>query len=561
MVVGRGVHRLCDRFVEEYAAADPVMASLFGIVGHEDRLTDYSPDGHACRLDTARGFLAAMRATTPRDDSERVAKAVFCERVGLEVELHEAGLRSSALNVISSPVQDIRMVFDLMATETAADWAVIGTRLSRVAHTLAGLRSALLASAEHGRTPALRQITRVAEQADDWAGGPGGTGFFSTFVVAAESVADAPRAELRKFARAADRAYGDLATFLRTELAPRAPVADAVGEQTYRLWSRYFTGADIDPREACAWGWSEFSAIRAELLAVADRIAPGASLADTAAALDADPRYQVHGLDAFQAWLQHTSDRALESLRGEHFEIPEEIAALECAIAPPGGTVGAYYLGPSEDLRRPGRMFWSVEHGKEHFATWRERSTVYHEGVPGHHLQIATVVRAGDSLNKYQRMMSFVDGHGEGWALYAERLMQELGNLDDDGDLFGMLSQQLFRAARVIVDIGMHLELPIPAGTGFHEGRRWTPELGLEFLLTQTMLDPAEARDEIDRYLGWPGQAPAYKLGERRWLQAREQARRRAGAAFDLKDFHTRALRMGGMGLDTLSRQLAAGAD
>jgi uncharacterized protein (DUF885 family) len=239
-----------------------------------------------------------------------------------------------------------------------------------------------------------------------------------------------------------------------------------------------------------------------------------------------------------------------------HFDIPDPVMRLECKIAPPGGSVGAYYTGPSEDFSRPGRMWWSVPGDKEVFSTWREVTTIYHEGAPGHHLQIATATYVADQLNAFQRQFAWVSGHGEGWALYAERLMHELGYLNDDGDLLGMLDGSLFRAARVIVDIGMHLELPIPAGSGFHPGERWTPELGLEFMLTRTISDPVHVRDEIDRYLGWPGQAPAYKLGERLWLAAREEARRRAGDDFDLMAFHTSALRMGSMGLDTLREQL-----
>jgi uncharacterized protein (DUF885 family) len=182
---------------------------------------------------------------------------------------------------------------------------------------------------------------------------------------------------------------------------------------------------------------------------------------------------------------------------------------------------------------------------------------VYHEGVPGHHLQIATAVHERERLNRFQRMMCWVSGHGEGWALYAEKLMRELGYLTDDADLLGMLDAHLFRAGRVIIDIGMHLELEIPRGYGFHEGERWTPALGLEFMLTRTISDPAQVTDEIDRYLGWAGQAPAYKLGERLWLAARDDARRRHGDAFDLKRFHQEALALGSMGLDTLREQLA----
>jgi len=332
---------------------------------------------------------------------------------------------------------------------------------------------------------------------------------------------------------------------------------DAVGRDEYALWSRVFLGSAVDLEEAYEWGWHEFAELEREMRQIGQRIKPGGSLAEVAEALDADPRYRVVGQDAFQQWMQQHSDEAVRALQGTHFEIPGELTRLECLIAPPGGSVGAYYTGPSEDFSRPGRMWWSIPADREEFSTWRELSVVYHEGVPGHHLQIGTSVYE-KSLNRFQRLMSTTSGLAEGWALYAELLMRDLGFLEDDGNLLGMLDGQLFRAARVIVDIGMHLELEIPRGTGFHEGERWTPDLGLEFMLTRTITDPAHVRDEIDRYLGWPGQAPAYKIGERLWLAAREDARRRAGAAFDLKEFHTRALRLGGMGLDTLREQLAA---
>jgi uncharacterized protein (DUF885 family) len=550
------VHQICDRFVEDFAAAHPTAATELGIPGYDDQLTDYSPEGHAARAALAKRALAAIGAVEPADAAERAAKAVFTERVGLELEIHDAGLDKAALNVIASPVQELRMVFDMMPTDTADQWATIATRLGKVPAALDGVRTSLLAAAEAGQAPALRQATKVAEQAETWAGLSGGEGFFENLVAGAKDVPDTLRADLDRGARAAQEAYAELAGFLRAELAPRARIKDATGEDAYRLWSRYFIGAALDPREAYEWGWGEFSRLEAEMREVAARIKPGATLAETAAALDEDARYRVQGRKAFEAWMQELSDNALNALRGKHFEIPDELMALECRIAPPGGGAGAYYTGPSEDFSRPGRMWWSLPPGREEFSTWREVSTVYHEGVPGHHLQIATAVYER-SLNRFQRLLAFTSGHGEGWALYAERLMQDLGYLSDDGELFGMLSEQLFRAGRVLVDFGMHLELEIPAGTGFHEGQRWTPELGLKFMLTRTITDPPLVHDEIDRYLGWPGQAPAYKLGERLWLEAREDARRRQGDSFDIKDFHTRALRLGGMGLDTLRRQLA----
>jgi uncharacterized protein (DUF885 family) len=555
--VEQGVHHICDRYVDDIAALDPISATFQGITGQEDRLTDFSPEGHRARAELAARALREMAAAEPATEAERTAKEVFTERVGLELELHDTGLPAASLNTIESPVQTIREVFDLMPTETEEHWAVLARRLAAVPGTLDGYRSALLHSADRGLVSALRQVRRAAQQCDVWAGADGRHSFFATLVAGAEGVPESLRAELDAAAHAAGEAYGELAGFLRERIAPRARAEDAVGEQVYRLWSRVFLGAAVDLDEAYEWGWAEFTRIETEMKAVSDRIKAGAGLAEAAAALDADPRYRLSGRPAFVAWMQELSDRALADLRDVQFEIPDELMRLECRIAPPGGGVGAYYFGPTEDFSRPGRMWWSVPADREEFITWREVSTVYHEGVPGHHLQIATAVHAAASLNRFQRLHAWVPGYGEGWALYAERLMREFGYLDDDGDLLGMLDAHLFRAARVIVDIGMHLKLPIPAGTGFHEGKRWTPELGLEFLGTRTVTDLAHVRDEIDRYLGWPGQAPAYKLGERLWLAARDEVRARHGDAFDLKRFHMAALRMGPMGLGTLRERLA----
>ena len=214
-----------------------------------------------------------------------------------------------------------------------------------------------------------------------------------------------------------------------------------------------------------------------------------------------------------------------------------------------------YYTGPSEDLTRPGRT-WYPTLGKTRFPLWREVSICYHEGVPGHHLQVSQVRYLADRLNRFQRLAGFVSGHGEGWALYAERLMGELGYLDDPAYELGMLSAQAMRAVRVIVDIGMHLELPIPLDERYHPGERWTPGLALPFVIERSCFPADFMASEVDRYLGLPGQAISYKVGERVWLDGREGARARKGAGFDLKSFHRFALNLGGMGLDQLSREL-----
>ncbi|WP_029137900.1 DUF885 domain-containing protein [Nakamurella lactea] len=550
----RSITDISNTLVDQLTALSPTLATYVGRPGSDDRLDDLSPEGLRAQHELVTRTLSALDATEPAGDDDVVAADVLAERLAVERDKAESGWNLANLNVIDSPLQTVRMIFDLMPTDTEDDWATIGRRMLAVPEALAGYRASLAAGAAAGRVSALRQVTKCAEQCDTYSGA-GGTGFFAGLAAGAGRDGELAK-ELAAGATAADAAYGDLAQFLRTELAPMAPAKDAVGRERYVLGSRDFLGATVDLEETYAWGWQEFLDIERELIEVAERIAPGAGPAGAAKQLDADPKYRVQGTDGLQRWMQELSDRAVEELGRSHFDIQGPIRTLACRIAPPGGGVGAYYSGPNDDFSRPGTMWWSVPADRQEFPTWRETTTVYHEGVPGHHLQIATAVASRENLNDFQRLLAGTSGHAEGWALYAERLVRELGYLDDDADLLGMLDAQLFRAARVVVDIGMHLEFVIPAGTGFHEGERWTPELGLEFLLTRTITDPAHSKDEIDRYLGWPGQAPAYKVGERIWLQGREAARQRHGDTFDPRAFHTAALRAGGMGLDPLAALL-----
>ena len=263
--------------------------------------------------------------------------------------------------------------------------------------------------------------------------------------------------------------------------------------------------------------------------------------------LTGDPSRRLAGTEALRTWMQDTSDRAIAALADSHFDIPEPIRTLECRIAPTSG--GIYYTGPSDDFSRPGRMWWSVPPEVTEFSTWKEVSTVYHEGVPGHHLQVGQTAYRRETLNRWRRLLSWVNGHGEGWALYAERLMAELGFLDDPGDYLGMLSSQSFRAVRVVIDIGMHCGFDAPAEVG---GGAWTYDKAFRLLGAYSSKPESRIRYELDRYLGLPGQAACYKLGERAWLELRDQVRAAEGDAFSLKGFHRRALDVGSVGLDVL---------
>jgi uncharacterized protein (DUF885 family) len=544
------VDRIADAYLDASLVLNPGKATRIGAPGFDDKLTDYSPDGVAARLELDRRTIEQLRAAEPADAIDRITVDAMLERLGVAVEISESGAEESDLNVIASPAQDVRAVFDLMPTSTAEQWATIAQRLRAVPAALDGYRTSLLVGVGRDDVSPRRQVEGVIAQCGKFTATEG---FFAGFAARAAGRDDLPAsvvAEVQESARTAAAAYTDLATFLGEQVLPHAPQADGCGREKYGLWSRAFLGATVDFDEAYEWGQEELARITAEMGRVSDQIRSGATVSEAIAILDSDPANILQGTDELQAWMQERADEAVSKLNHAHFEIPEPLQTIECCIAPTTEG-GIYYTAPSDDFSRPGRMWWSVPPDVTEFTTWRELTTVYHEGVPGHHLQVGQAVYNRALLNRWRRLDCWVSGHGEGWALYAERLMEDLGFLSDPGSRLGMLDGQSLRAARVVLDIGVHLGLPAPDEVG---GGEWNYDKAWAFLCAHAAMAEGFLRFELDRYLGWPGQAPSYKLGERLWLQLRDEAKAAAGPDFDLKDFHRAALDAGSVPLDVLRR-------
>jgi len=548
------IDEIADGWVDTAAELSPGLATYIGRFEYNDRLDDLSPEGAERAHEATKAALAALQAAEPVDDVDVVTKADLANDLQLAIDLHEAGAHLRDVNVIASPAQEIRNTFDLMPTDTVDDWSVVSARLKAVPEAIRGYIETLRMGIDQGTVPARRQVTEVVGQIGRYTAD---NGFFATFAgEATPSEGSLPASlarDLTDNANAARVAYDELASFLSAELAPAAAEADAVGRELYALHSRRFLGAVIDLDETYEWGIEELARMVAEQEAIAREIKPGATVEEAVAFLESDDSRKLHGVDALQKWMQATSDRAVEELGKTHFDIPEPIKRLECMIAPTNEG-GIYYTGPTDDFSRPGRMWWSVPEGVTSFDTWRELTTVYHEGVPGHHLQIAQAVYNRAELNSWRRLLAGSSGHAEGWALYAERLMEQLGYLDDPADRLGMLDGQRMRAARVVLDIGVHLKKPRLDGTG-----TWDADYALEFMRRNVNMSDEFIQFEVNRYLGWPGQAPAYKVGQRIWEQIRDDVADREGDSFDIKRFHMRALRLGGVGLDTLRMALARG--
>jgi uncharacterized protein (DUF885 family) len=443
-----------------------------------------------------------------------------------------------------------------MPAASEDDWAVIARRMARVAPALAGYRSSLEEGASRGLLAAPRQVSTTIGQFDEWAAAGGGRGWFADFAAGA-SVPPALRADLDEAAGSASSALAGLRDWLAAEYLPRtAGVPDGVGEERYRACARRWTGADLDPAEAYAWGWSEYQLLRGQMRDEAQKVLPGASALDAMRHLDAHGE-AVDGVEQIRQWLQQVMDDAIADLDGTHFDLAEPIKVVEARIAPPGSAAAPYYTAPSQDFARPGRT-WLPTLGSTRFPVWNLVSVWYHEGVPGHHLQLAQWAHLSRQLSMYQTSIGGVSACSEGWALYAERLMDELGYLSAPGTRLGYLDAQMMRAVRVVIDIGMHLELAVPGDSPLGAGETWTPDLARAVFAAHSGRDGAFIDSEIVRYLSAPGQAISYKLGERAWLRGRAAAKAARGGDFDLKSWHMAALSLGSLGLDDLTGELAS---
>jgi len=546
------VFELSDQFVDRLAELRPTLATVLGIPGHDAEWDDTSPAGVARIEAFLREQRTALDALAPAEDRwAQLAVRVLGEYIQLALDPIEHHDHERDLGHLQGTFPGLRETFDLMEKRTEQGWRNIATRLGTIGEPLAGLRACLTDGMAAGRWAAQRQARSTIDQLR---ASVAPTGAFTLLVakfpdsgVDDTGISDA----LRDGLDAAKQAIEDLATWLEQAYLPNAPEADGVGEERYRRHARSFLGTDLDLAETYRWGWDHLTELRAEMEALADEIRPGAGLDAVVAALATDPETLAGSQEEFRKLMLERERAAMEELEGTHFDIPEQIRTIDVQMAPVGAALGAYFIPPSEDFSRPGTTWWSLG-DKVEVPIWDEVTTAYHEGFPGHHLQCGLQVCLGDRLSRVHRLLYWLPGYGEGWALYAERLMRELGYLERPEFVLGLLASNALRAVRVVIDIGSHLDLPIPDDVSFHPGERWTFDLAVEALEHFAFNSHDLSVSEVTRYLGWPGQAIAYKVGERVILGLREEAKANEGDAFDLKAFHERVLGSGPVGLDHL---------
>ncbi|MDH3190498.1 MAG: DUF885 domain-containing protein [Acidimicrobiia bacterium] len=537
---------ISDRLTEQYADLSPELATSYGIAGRDHLWGDMSPERHQAQADLAADAVRELSEHFDHPDPKQaVAAKVVAAYMQELVDAFDHGDHLRDLNHIHSPTQVVRDVFDLMPTDTDEGRANIVSRLSTVDQPLAGYRQTLQLGLDRGEVVARRQVESVIGQCRSVAAE---TSRFEKYRDMAEAGSRDP-AQISRAIEHAKGAFGELAEWLERVYLPRSAESDSVGRERYLQATEKFLGIGIDPLETYEWGWGELFGLRQAMIETAREIDPKLSVVEVIHLLDTDPGRSAPSHGAFADFVQGIQNEAVEQLAGTHFDVPEDLKRVTVNIAPGDGALGAWYHGPSEDMSRPGSI-WYAPGSRVAIPVWQEVSTAYHEGFPGHHLQVGTATMLKDRVSRFHRVFLWKSGAGEGWALYAERLMDELGFFTKPEYRLGLLASQLFRATRVVVDIGSQLQLTIPESAPLHPGERWNYDIAVDYMEKIGLQERDVAESEVKRYLGWYGQAISYKLGERELLKIREERRQRDGDGFDLKAFHREALEVGAIRLD-----------
>lgn len=536
------IDRLSEKYLEQTAQLDPIFATGIGVSGYDGLLPSYTPQWYEECNHLAQNTLRELNSCTPTDDIDEASADVLHEALTNSINLYQAGLVGGELNVLYCPIQAIGDQFGLLNLSTAEGRDNFLTRLDSIPTSLEGYWQALKKRVHDNLFPlrtlqvekVLHHITLQIPSIESYR-----KHFTGDELVTFDILLDK-----------ASVAYTQCADKLST-LLPHSTTENAVGKEPYALFSRMFLGQDIDFLETYHWGQEQLASIVQQQHRICQQILPGSSLHQVYDFLQHDPAHYFTDEKAFVQWMQATSDEAIRVLRDTHFDIPQELSALECKIAPTG-TGAVYYTSPNEDFSRPGMMWWSVPAGERKFFPWQERTTVYHEGVPGHHLQLGTAISSPE-LNRYRRLNSFISGHGEGWALYAEQFMNEIGLLPTPADQLGMLEAQRLRAARVVLDIGYHCQFTPPTQ---YQVAHWNYDIAWDFLRTNALsMNEKTLSFELDRYLGFPGQAPSYAIGQQCWLDIRREFLH-THPQENLRSFHRKALALGGIGLADLRKHI-----
>jgi len=547
---------LCERYWEARLDASPLAATFLGDHRYDDRADDLSETGQAAQRDTWTALLAEAEAVPTRDLSptEVDTRELLVGELRDAVALLDARLVELASDQMEGVHADLLIMAGQLHAPTPEHAAMAVTRVAALARMLDDATDRFRAGLAAGRTPAAIVIGRSLNQLDGYLASPlDGDPFAGQRGPDGWDGEAAWRAELTNAVATRLRpAFARYRAVLADELAPVARPDDRAGlcrldggDELYRLLVRSHTGLDLDPEELHEIGRRQ---VLEELPEAYRRIGARTFGTEDLGEIfrrilhDPDLRYGSGEeiLDHARACLARA-----EAVVGDWFGL---LPQASCELTPvpdylAADSPAAYYTPPAPDGSRPGEY-----HVNLHDPTGRSRaetaSIAFHEAVPGHHLQLAIAAELTD-LPAFRRLSWGHTAFVEGWALYTEQLAEEMGLYVDDLDRLGMLASDSWRACRLVVDTGLH-------------AFGWSRQQAIDFMVAHAPVNRDEIETEVDRYIGMPAQALAYKVGQREILRLRAEAEAALGSRFDVRGFHDAVLGGATVSLPVLARRVRA---
>lgn len=544
------VTALADRYIATYFEAFPEAATFAGVAdAPHDRLSDISPEAIGRWRATEDDISAALQRIDQSGIAEGSAEAVtygFLREVvrnsrdfrTCEMELWNVSPTYTGWPALMGGLGNLQPV-DTPEQQKAA-LARFGQLPRYLDQEIANLRRGQRDgySAPRGNVEAvIRQVDALATQ--PFADSP----FVAMGVRGGDDFRARVEALEREQLRPAIAAYRD---FLRDVYLPgaRGEIAVAAnprGADCYRAAVRYHSTVEIEPTEVHRIGLEQMVLIRAQMTEIAGRSFDTDDVARVLEQLRSDPRYVIGGRDEMMQVARDAVRRAREALPRAFGRLPRAEVVVEAVPAfAEEGAPFAYYNPPAEDGSRPGIYYINLR-GAEGAPRAGVESTAFHEADPGHHTQ-ASIAQERTDLHPLGRYV-YLSGFGEGWALYAERVAEELGLFTSDVDRMGLLSNEALRAARLVVDSGMH-------------ALGWSRDQAIDYMLANTAESRGNVTAEVDRYIAVPGQATAYMLGNLEIRRLREMSQARLGDDFDVREFHDRVLEDGAVPLMMLRQKI-----
>jgi uncharacterized protein (DUF885 family) len=548
------VARLGDEYFRARTEADPFEASIFGVPGHDGDVPDPSREADARQRARLAGFAAELDAVDPGglDEADEISRAVLAELLAHSQDTLRYGLSEVAVSAsVFGPLPRVLSAVPAVSVAEPPAAEAYLARLARLGGYFDGLRARHLAAKDDGRFPTALGVRQAIAQLDAYLASPVARDAFLSPSPGPETDATRWRASAEELVTATVRpALARYRDALAAELLPVGRGDEEVGIRHvadgvagYRASVRAFTTTELSPDEIHHIGLDLIDRLREEFAERGSQVLGTGDVAEVLARLREDPtlRFAAAG---------DIVDTVTLALRRAEEAVPDWFATYDiapCVVremdpAEAANSVLGYYLAPAADGSRPGTHVINT-YRPELRARFEYEALAFHESVPGHHLQIA-VAQSLTSLPDFRRFPS-IDAHSEGWALYTERLGDEMGLYTDELSKFGMVSFDAWRAGRLVVDTGMH-----------HLG--WSRTRAIAFLRENTALTETNIANEVDRYIALPGQALAYMVGRLRIGELRDRARARLGPAFDIRAFHHALLGHGPLPLTLLERLVDA---